>query len=448
MKIPASLPDMDSFSRTLRPDRLVELLRAGPRLGPGADANYSNWEETRAATEATGLDAEEQWFLAKLGRRQSYRALPLADATGRPFQYCVPAAAFELLHRIDRDTLATIPAFEPINNPGTRATYLQKSLVEEAIRSGQMDGGSTPRRTAKDMILGGRVPTDTAQRKVFNNHQALEKVREWKDEFLTPDRVLELHSILTTGTLDAADSVGRLRVADVAAALSERSRVPTHELPHATTLQQRLQVLCDFASAGSSGEFMHPVVRATLVMFALSHDAPFVDGNGRTARALFYWVMAREGYALCEYVSISRVFRKARAQYIRAFQDTLQDENDATYFVLYHLRIFTRAIRELQEYLERKTSEIRDVELRLAHSATPNASLNKRQLDVLANALKEPTALYTIEAHRRAHDTAYATSRSDLLQLAESGLLEHRKTGRSFVFVPPPDLQIKLPRAP
>ena len=49
------------------------------------------------------------------------------------------------------------------------------------------------------------------------------------------------------------------------------------------------------------------VVRAILVHFWLAYDHPFVDGNGRTARALFYWVMAREGYWLCEYVSISRI---------------------------------------------------------------------------------------------------------------------------------------------
>jgi Fic family protein len=150
---------------------------------------------------------------------------------------------------------------------------------------------------------------------------------------------------------------------------------------------------------------------------------------------------------LCEYVSISRVLRKFRTQFWRSFNDTLADENDTTYFILYHLRIIAQAIRELREYLERKSSEIKDVETRLLAART-GADLNRRQLDVLASALKEPTAAYTIESHRRAHDTAFATSRSDLLRLAELRLLEQQKRGRSFVFVPAGDLREKLPAEP
>jgi hypothetical protein len=75
---------------------------------------------------------------------------------------------------------------------------------------------------------------------------------------------------------------------------------------------------------------VHPVLRAILLHFMIGYDHPFADGNGRTARALFYWSMARSGYWLMEYTSISHILRKAPARYMRAYLHTETDKNDTT----------------------------------------------------------------------------------------------------------------------
>jgi Fic family protein len=256
--------------------------------------------------------------------------------------------------------------------------------------------------------------------------------------------VLELQAILTEGTLDEPDGAGRFRRADEPIVVEDETGTILHHPPAAAELPDRLARLCDFANGGEGEEFMHPVARAILVHFGLAYDHPFVDGNGRTARALFYWVMAREGYWLCEYVSISRILKKARAQYARAFLYTETDDNDATYFILYQLKVLSRAIADLHAYLERKAREIREVDDLVRRSRALRAELNARQLDLLTHALKRPDAVYTIDSHRRAHEVAYATARSDLLQLAGRGLLEQRKRGRAHVFVVPRDLQARM----
>lgn len=189
---------------------------------------------------------------------------------------------------------------------------------------------------------------------------------------------------------------------------------------------------------------MPPVIRAILVHYGLAYDHPFVDGNGRTARALFYWVMAREGYWLCEYISISRILKKARAQYAESFLYTETDDNDATYFILYQLQVLTRAIADLHTYLHRKSVEMREVDDMLRQNRALRAQLNSRQLDLLTHALKYPAGEYTIASHKRAHDVAYGTARSDLLHLVERGLLEQRQRGREFLFVAPPKLRSML----
>lgn len=59
----------------------------------------------------------------------------------------------------------------------------------------------------------------------------------------------------------------------------------------------------------------------------VGYDHPFVDGNGRTVRALFYWSVAWAGYWLMEYVSISRLLKQASARYNRAYLHSDTDEN-------------------------------------------------------------------------------------------------------------------------
>jgi Fic family protein len=190
--------------------------------------------------------------------------------------------------------------------------------------------------------------------------------------------------------------------------------------------------------------FIHPVIRSILLHFQMGYDHPFVDGNGRTARALFYWSMRRHGYWLTEFVSISSILTRAPAQYAESYLYTETDDNDATYFVIYQLRVLLRAIDRLHIYLASKEEELRRTQEQLQRSAVLRAALNHRQLAVVNHALKRPLFTYTIQSHRGSHNVAYETARSDLMRLAKLGLLEQGKVGRSFHFTAPKDLSERI----
>lgn len=451
MRIPVHPPEINGLIRSAigdGPGRPVFDAILGGGVGPAPGGKYRHWDNLRHLTPPRGLTVEQMWAAVKLARRQLYRSTPLHDVQGVPFQFGLPPIALQLLHHVDRDASGVIGAPEQVTNPQTQATYLLKSIVEEAIKSSQLEGASTTRRVAKDMLLSGREPRDRSERMIRNNYRALQYVRQHKAEPLSSSRVMELQAILTAGTLDEPDAAGRFRRVDETIVVEDETGTILHHPPIASELPARLDRLCDFANGGGTEEFMHPVVRATLVHFGLAYDHPFVDGNGRTARALFYWVMAREGYWLCEYVSISRILKKARAQYARSFLYTETDDNDATYFILYQLKVLARAIADLHSYLERKAGEIREADDLVRRSRALYAELNVRQLDLLTHALKHPQSHYTIDSHRRAHDVAYATARSDLFVLADRGLLERRKRGRAFVFLAPTDLRARLSDPP
>jgi len=281
---------------------------------------------------------------------------------------------------------------------------------------------------------------------ILNNYHALQFIRRLRDEPLTPAIVFELQRILTEGTLDESDAAGRFRRPDEHIVVSDELDGPVlHDPPEATELAARMEAMCAFANASDMDEpFIHPVARSILLHFWLAYDHPFVDGNGRTARALFYWSMARRGYWLAEFLSISRILKDAPSRYNRAFLYTETDDNDATYFILFQLKVIVRAIEELHEYLARKAVEMEETARLIRRSRAIRERLNHRQLALHNHALKHPGREYTFASHRASHDVSYGTARTDLLELARYGLLTEQKSGRAFTFVAPADLRKRL----
>lgn len=428
MKRPLSPPPFpELFSR--HRDSLPDVLAHG--IGPVVEGNYLHWDELRHRMPPADLDHERWWLGIKISRTAFRRILPLTDAANRPFFVVLTPQVIDALHEIDSLAAGRIAMPEPVTNPATRARFLFRSLVEEAITSSQLEGASTTRKKAMEMLRSGRQPADKSERMIFNNLRGMELIREHQGEPLSPQLVLSIHRELTRGTIPS-DFVGRLQAPD-----DERVRVVSndtgevlHTPPSADMLPIRLKRMCDFANAEGEKEFLHPVLRAILLHLWLGYDHPFEDGNGRAARALFYWSMLHEGYWLFEFISISAILRRASAQYGRSYLYTETDENDATYFVTYQLEVILRALKALERYLEKKTQQIESADQILKNSGT----FNYRQLALLSHALRNPDAEYTVNSHKVSHGIAYATARADLFDLVTRGFLDERRIGRAAHF--------------
>ena len=275
---------------------------------------------------------------------------------------------------------------------------------------------------------------------ILNNFATMQRIRALKSSALSPELVFQIHRLVTENTLDDSTAAGRLRREDEKRGVADDHGTVYHDPPPAGELTARLEAMCAFANAQMPDFFVHPAVRAILLHFWLAYDHPFVDGNGRTARALFYWGMLHNGYWLFEFISISKILRKAPVKYGRSFLYTETDDNDLTYFLIAQTQVIRRAIRELHEYIARKTAEVREVELHMRALDL----FNHRQVEVVRHALKHPGQRYTIASHQKSHNVAYQTARTDLLDLGARGVLEQKKKGKQRVFVAPGDLSERL----
>jgi Fic family protein len=142
------------------------------------------------------------------------------------------------------------------------------------------------------------VPKDNSERMILNNYLTMREIEQWKNQKLTPELIFEIHRKITENTLDDSTAAGRLRRADeLVEVVDEQTEEVLHVPPPACTLEKRMQAMCDFANqSDDSSPFVHPVIRGVILHFWLAYDHPFKDGNGRTARALFYWLMLNRGF--------------------------------------------------------------------------------------------------------------------------------------------------------
>ncbi len=435
MKRPQTPPAFDDLMRDVEVGRF-------PHLISEVDlSNYLHWDELRYRTPPRGLTHREWWLGIKLYRGALWKEIPLVDCSGIPFRVLIIDPILEYLHQIDLGRPGFSGVLEQAISSEFSNIYFVDSLIEEAITSSQLEGATTTRQVAREMLRTGRVPQNRSEQMILNNYLTMNAIGELKDQPLTQDLIFYLHRMVTEDTLDDPSGTGRFRYAKESVHVADLvTGEVLHRPPPAEELPKRLQAMCDFANGKTPDWFIHPALRAIILHFWLGYDHPFVDGNGRTARALFYWSMLRNGYGLFKFLSISQILRKAPVKYSRSFLYTETDDNDLTYFILYQLRVIEQTVDVFHQYVKRKARLFEGTDQVLKNSAV----FNHRQRALLSHALRHPRHRYTIYGHQNSHNVVYQTARTDLLNLQAHGLLNAIKAGKQWVFTPVENLSQKL----
>jgi len=438
-----------------RPDVMRDTIQKiySNAVGPvDAKGRYLHWEKLKRIEPPEHYTPELFWYAMKASRAAIRRYLPFVDKYNSAIWFCMPDPLLAQVLWISEQASGSLVGEPALTDEKTKQRYIINSLIDEAIYSSQLEGASTTRANAREMIRTERKPEDVSEQMILNNYQAMLFIREHIEDDITPAMIFALHTILVDDTDIPADRAGVFRQAEDHIVIEDHmTGALLHEPPKAEELSWRLAWLCNFingnvgtavgiATHTRGDAFLPPVLRAIIAHFILGYDHPFFDGNGRTARALFYWVMAREGFWLMEHLSISAQIKKAPASYNKAYLHIETDESDVTYFLMHQLDVVTRAIEGLKERLRKKSAEVKETEKLLSNSALAG-KLNHRQLAVLQHALKNPGQTYTVKSHQNSHRVATQTARNDLIELAnEFGLLVAGIEGRTAIFTAPADL--------
>lgn len=301
--------------------------------------------------------------------------------------------------------------------------------MEEAISSSQMEGASTTRKVAKEMLRKAISPRSKSEQMIFNNYRTIQFIVEHKSEELTPALLQHIHALMTAKTLDNQEDAGRYRTNDEVVVANAITHEVVHTPPSHTCIPAFVDELCRFFNEREAPVFIHPVIRGIIIHFMIAYVHPFVDGNGRTARALFYWYMLRRGYWLTEYLSISRVIARSKKSYEKSYLYTEADDNDMGYFIAYNLHVLEVAFRELQQYIQRKINQKQHLS-QLLHLG----NINERQAEILRILLNEPNKVLTVKELQSRFGVTHPTAKRDIdglihLQFISEIALNKQKKG-------------------
>jgi len=408
-----------------------------PMLARYAQANekghYLHWDELRFRLPYE--EVKPVWFAVKQLRHWQLKDTGLMAESGQPMRFYLTDTAQAVLLQVDQLDNQLQETAKARN--GNR--YLVRALLmEEAISSAQLEGAATTRQVAKAMLEAERAPQDDDERMVFNNFWLLKLAKQHKDEPLSLPLMLKLQAAAVEGIETEKSRPGELRQSNDVLVMGRTNDEVLHQPPDCLSMPERLENLCHFANTTHNGKdgkpFIHPVVKAVILHFMLGYEHPFNDGNGRTARALFYWYLLKAGYWFFEYISISALLKESAKHYARSYLLTETDDFDLTYFIDHQLQVIEEAVHAFLAFIEHKKRETYEYVNRWERQGIP-AKLNVRQIRLLQKIADNPGRVFTVNEVKNDFGLSPASARGDLEKLVELNVLVKFTEGRGNRYI-------------
>lgn len=402
----------------LNPHRQIEAIQmlTNPQMQPlfrKISREYLYWDKVKYMA-PQGIDKQLLWQAVKIQRQMNVQYVSFGKYT---FHFTITQNMLAMLHDFDMNlggslgTKSIIPTTD-------KSYYLISSIMEEAIASSQMEGASTTRRIAKDMLRKQLKPINKSQQMIVNNYETISKISKNKFADFSVEGLLDIHHSISHKTMDDPEDEGVFRSNDDILVVDGITGFVAHTPPSYKEIDEMIRDLCSFANGDDNDNFIHPIIKAIIIHFVLAYIHPFVDGNGRTARSLFYWYMIKKGYLVTEYLSISRIICTNKKGYEKAYQYTENDGNDLSYFIQYNLDVMKKAFEELKKYLQRKIDEQQNI---IRFVDIP--SINERQRYVLRTISESKRTMFTPKELATQFDISPRSARTDLQELVEMGYL-------------------------
>ncbi|MDU8350586.1 Fic family protein [Pseudomonas syringae pv. actinidiae] len=300
------------------------------RYLPFADLRY-RWPK--------GLDGNLCWAIVRSARVESQAPIMPSDIFGKQcFWFQTPA----LLQAIEK--VNEVDMLEPFNSSPLEldsSSKIARLMRSEAIHSSQLEGASTSTKNAEEMLKRNRKPLNESERMIDGNYRLMRSAWQMRNHPATVELIEAFHSSGMGEIDDVKYSPGCFRSGNDVVVQDGDGNV-VHTPPEASGIIGRLESLMEWINEPHLA--LHPLVKACALHFAIGYEHPFRDGNGRVARALFYWFMFKSGYKSFLYISISEKILVAPQKYGQSYVYTETDEMDLTYFLDYQAKIISNAI--------------------------------------------------------------------------------------------------------
>lgn len=265
---------------------------------------------------------------------------------------------FSITNKILKN-IGSIEASKEIIDHAPLLPYFEKEFRQDAIiRSvhyGTHIEGNELNLTQAEKVLQGQevAARDRDIQEVINYRTVLEYIDGFKSSEnlikIDEDVIKKIHALAVDKILDTTQQ-GIYRKTQVVVKNSHTGEV-SFRPPMAVAVPFQLRELLAFTES-SEEQDVHPVLESGIVHYEFVRIHPFVDGNGRAARAFATLILFLKGYDIRKFFSLEEYFDKDAAAYYEALQSVERENGDLTKWLEYFTLGLSIELSKIREKVE------------------------------------------------------------------------------------------------
>ncbi|NCU34018.1 Fic family protein [Candidatus Saccharibacteria bacterium] len=389
-----------------------------------SENNYLYWDKVKYRKPVEGYTVEESWQVSRWVRTIKSVKMPVKTVSGEYFYSYRTQKVDSLLRTFDMKAGGNMIGHKIQLSDSEKNRFMIRGIMEESISSSELEGADTSSKYAKKMLAENIKPRNASEQMILNHYKTLRKIdRDYKNREMSRELLLEIQEILTENAIEEPNQSGRFR-ADKDEIVVQYKQKISHIPPNEKFLNEQIDEMIQYAN--NTEDSVHPLVKAIVLHFWIGYLHPFCDGNGRTARSIFYWYLLRNDYWAILYLPISSTLKNAKDQYAMSYIYAEQDQNDFTYFFEFITKKILQAISEFDLYIDRKV-----LENKYLSSKVKNLNLNPRQQQVVGLLLKDPSNKVTGKSHSIMSSVSLKTAYRDLKELEKLKIVSTSRSGKN-----------------
>ncbi|MFC1626913.1 Fic family protein [Patescibacteria group bacterium] len=261
--------------------------------------------------------------------------------------------------------------------PAWEAKFRDEALVRAAHHGTHLEGNSLNFQEADRVLAGAKiVGRERDIQEVLNYRNVMKYIANFDRTEITEDTIKHIHALTVHRILKDEDS-GLYRKVTVVVKNSQTGEV-TFRPPPAVEIQFLLQDFLRWYNRIKSAD-IHSVFKAGIMHYELVRIHPFLDGNGRVARACALLTLFLDGYDVKRFFSLEEHYDSEPLRYYEALQSVGKQEGELTKWLEY----FTEGLSiELTRIKDKVKSISTDLKLKKSLGGQQLA-LSERQIKII-----------------------------------------------------------------
>lgn len=233
--------------------------------------------------------------------------------------------------------------------------FRQDALVRTVHYGTHIEGNELNLHQAEKVLAGEEVVgRDRDIVEVINYRKVMGYIDEYKISNIKyqidEELVKKLHK-LTVKNILSEEKCGEYRQTQVVVKNSRTGDI-SFTPPQAIAVPFQIKDLLAFINSLESQD-MHAILKSGIVHYEFVRIHPFLDGNGRVARALSTLILFLEGYDIRKFFSLEEYFDKSAQDYYEALQSVEKQNGDLTFWLEYFTQGLAIELNKIKEKVEK-----------------------------------------------------------------------------------------------